>query len=73
MSVQRGSIELSEDEYLVEARVETVTDRNIDESILPRERNCGLATISGQGTQTRAAPPSHDDTDNFSLFHKIRR
>ena len=70
MSVERSGIKLRQNEDLIKARIEAVTDRDIDQTILTSERYSRLTAVSGQRTEARAATSAHYNADDFSFFHR---
>ena len=72
VSVERSGIELRENEDLIKARIEAVTDRDINQAILARERHSRLTAIPRQRTESRPATTAHYDADYFSFFHRSR-
>ena len=64
MLVQRGGIELREDENLIEAGIQTIADRDIDQAVVARQWHGRLTTVLRQGIKARASTPTHNNTDN---------
>src|ERR1700722_15434427 len=65
MAMQRGTVELRQDITPPESRVETVTDRYIDQSIFSGQRDRRFRAVLGQRKQARSRAASHDDRKCF--------
>src|SRR5690606_9932748 len=71
--VQRGRVELGEDEDAVDARVEAVADRDIHQPVFACQGYGRLAAFGGQRMQPGSPTSAHDYGDNiFIRFHDIR-
>jgi hypothetical protein len=69
--VKRGGVELREQEDPIDVGVDAVTDRDIDQTVLARERNCRFAPLHGQWIETGATPAAHDDRQDIFLHAHI--
>ena len=65
--VQRRSMKLGQDKDSIDARIDTIADRNIDEAVFARKRDSGLTTFGREGVQAGAATTAHDDCDYFFI------
>ena len=68
MLVQRGGIELSQDEYLVHIGIQTVADRDINDPVLAGQRHGRLASHLSQRIEALASASAHDDAQ-YVLLH----
>ena len=62
--VQADGLELREDEDPVDAAVDAVGDRDVDEAIFAGERHGGLGAVVGERLEARAATATEDDGDD---------
>jgi hypothetical protein len=62
--VQRGRVELREKENLIDAGVQAIADRDVDQTIFASEGDGGFATFFRQGIKARAAASAHDDCED---------
>src|SRR4029077_13851274 len=61
VAMQRGTVELRQNIHPPEFGIQTVADRDIDQSIFPRQRDRRFRTILGQRKQTCSCSTAHDD------------
>ena len=59
--MERSGVELGQDINLIETRIDTVRDRDIDDTVFPPERDCGFGTFFGERIKARALSASEDD------------
>ena len=62
--VEADRVELREHENLVDAAVDAVGKRDVDEAILAGERDGGLGAVVGERLEARAATATEDDSDD---------
>jgi hypothetical protein len=60
VAVERGGVELRQDEDPVDLRIQAIADRDIHQAVLAGERHRRLATFLGERGQARAAAAAHD-------------
>ena len=68
--VQDEGLILGQDAHRVNIRIDTVGQREVDDTILSAKRNCRLGELLGQRVQTRALAACQDHCDHF-FSHKI--
>ena len=68
--VQDEGLILGQDAHRVNVRIDTVGQREVDDTILSAKRNCRLGELLGQRVQTRALAACQDHCDHF-FSHKI--
>src|SRR5262245_60856241 len=59
--VQRGGVELGQDENPAHVRVKTVADRDVDEAIFAADRHGWLRSMFGQGKESSSLTASQND------------
>ena len=62
--MERRRIELRQDENLVEAGVEAVADRDVDQAVVTGEGDGWLAPVLSQGIEAGATTAPHDNADD---------
>ena len=70
--IQRGRIELRENENLLEARVQTIADRDIDQPVLAADRHGRLRSQLRQGKEPGPLAPTEDQRENFCIHQHLR-
>ena len=60
MSVERGGVELRENEDTNDVGIDAVADGDVDESVLPAKRNGGLGAEFREWEQSRTLSPAED-------------
>ena len=73
MPVQRRRVELRQDEDPVDAGVDAVADRDVDEPVLAGERDGRLAALQGERREAGAATAAHDHRENTFLKSHEKR
>ena len=75
MAVQTDAHELRENVNPIQAAVDAVADRDIDETIFPRDGNCGFARslVSGNRRSPRPPPRIRLNTDCMERPHRNTR
>src|SRR5215510_8688775 len=66
VTVERCRVELGEDINAFKIRIDAIGDRNIDETILPCQRNRRLRPIPRQRKQAGSLSAAHDDRKNVA-------
>ncbi len=64
--MQRGTVELGEQKDALEARVEAVADRDIDDAIFARQRHGRLGAVLRQRKEPRAGASAKNDRDDVA-------
>ena len=78
VAVERGRVELRQHEHPLQAGVQAVADRNVDETILAADRHGRLRPHVGQRIEPGAAPPSQNQREHIvhrrdlSTWHVLR-
>ena len=62
--VQGCRVKLRQDEDLIKPRIQAVTDWDVDQAVVTRQRHRRLAAILGQRVKAGAPAAAHDDTDD---------
>jgi hypothetical protein len=65
VTIERGGVELREDEDALQIGVQTVADRNVDQPVLPPERNRRLGPHVGERKQSCPAAAAQDQRQNI--------
>ena len=64
MLVQGCRVKLRQDEDLIKPRIQAITDRDVDQAVVTRQRHRRLAAILGQRVKAGTAAAAHDNTDD---------
>jgi hypothetical protein len=73
MLVERDTQELGDDVDAIDAAMETVADRDVDQTVFGRERNSGFGTNFREGIKASAAATTEnqgDDLPHIGQDHK---
>ena len=62
--VEGGAVELRQHVHLVDAGVDAITDRNINQAILAGQRHSGLGAHLGERIEARAGSAAENDRQN---------
>ena len=67
VAVQGRRVELREQKNAIDARVEAVADRDVDQAVLARQRHRRFAALLGQRIKARALSAAHDDGEHAGI------
>ncbi len=72
MAIERLTVELRQRIDLVDAGVDAIADRNVDQAVVAAQGHGRLGTGEGEGLQTGAGAAAEDDGQN-TLHAQISR
>ena len=64
--VERGGVVLREHEHAAHSAIQTIRNRDVDQSVLSSDGHGGLGAVCGEGIEARARAAAEDDRDHFN-------